>query len=124
MVEPRVPVAPEPPKEERRPAAVPKETTPAHVEPSPQPRTQAPLSKEDSFKIFQKTFPDYGEDEFQLAYDDLYPDWKKNIEPAGTWEEFLDVYRDFIKWWTDSGTPQESGMKLWKDYLAARGRTR
>ncbi len=121
VVEPRTPVVPELSKEERSPAAVPKENIPPspRVEPSPRPGVEAPMSKEESFRVFQKTFPDYGEDEFQLAHDDLYPDWKKSVAPDGTWQEFLDVYRDFVKWWTDTGSPQESGMKLWKDYLAA-----
>jgi hypothetical protein len=124
VVEPRA--TPGPPHEEQPTTIVPKERMPATspVEPSPRARSEAPASKEDQLKIFRKAFPDYGEDEFQLARDDLYPDWKKNVAPDGTWQEFLDVYKDFVTWWTDSGSPQESGMKLWRDYLATHAKQR
>jgi hypothetical protein len=82
------------------------------------PKEAQELSKEEKLKSFQKAFPGFGEDEFQLANDDLYPDWKKNIVPGGTWPEFLAVYKDFIEWWNDSGSPAESGFKLWKEFLA------
>jgi hypothetical protein len=84
------------------------------------PKESPELSKEEKFKVFQQAFPDFGKDEFQLANDDLYPDWKKNLAPNGTWAEFLSVYRDFIQWWNDSGSPPEAGFKLWKDFLASR----
>jgi hypothetical protein len=81
------------------------------------------LSKEQMFQLFHNTFPDFGEDEFQLANDDLFPDWKKRIAPNGTWGDFLVTYKDFIRWWNDAGNPAESGVKLWQEYLAARGRS-
>jgi hypothetical protein len=78
------------------------------------------ISLDERVKQFQKAFPGFGKEEFQLANDDLYPDWKKNISPNGTWTEFLGVYKQFVQWWTDNGSPQESGLKLWKDFLASR----
>jgi hypothetical protein len=80
------------------------------------------LTEAERFTAFRKVFPDFGKDEFQLANDDLYPDWKKNLKPGGTWPEFLIVYQDFIQWWTDSGSPPEPGFKLWKDYVKAKRR--
>lgn len=80
------------------------------------------MSKEEKFKLFQKTFADFGEEEFQLANDDLYPDWKRRYAPNGNWPEFLGVYRDFIQWWNDAGNPPESGFKLWGDFLSTRTR--
>jgi hypothetical protein len=84
------------------------------------PKESPELSKEEKYKAFQQTFPDFGQDEFQLANDDLYPDWKKSLAPKGTWGEFLVVYRDFIQWWNDSGSPPEAGFKLWKDFVAGK----
>lgn len=81
------------------------------------------LSKEQRFQLFRNAFPDFGDDEFQLANDDLFPDWKKRIVPNGTWADFLVTYKDFIRWWNDAGNPAESGVKLWQEYLAARGRS-
>lgn len=80
------------------------------------------LSQEEKFAVFKKQFRDFGKDEFQLANDDLYPEWKKNLKPDGTWEEFLDVYGEFIQWWSDAGSPAESGMTLWKKFLEATGK--
>jgi len=85
--------------------------------------SQSEMSSEEKLKLFQTTFPDFGEDEFQLANDDLFPDWKKRIAPNGTWGDFLMTYKDFIRWWKDAGNPAESGTKLWQEYLAARGRS-
>jgi hypothetical protein len=84
------------------------------------PKESPELSKEEKYKAFQHAFSDFGKDEFQLANDDLYPDWKKSLAPKGTWTEFLVVYRDFIQWWNDSGSPPEAGFKLWKDFLAGK----
>ena len=78
------------------------------------------LTPEQKFAAFKKHFPDFGKDEFQLANDDLYPDWKKRMNPNGTWEQFLTVYGDFIQWWTDAGSPAESGFNLWNDFLKAK----
>ena len=80
------------------------------------------LSKEERLKVFQRAFPEFGQDEFQLANDDLYPFWKKNEAPNGTWPQFLTVYKDFIQWWADAGSPPEPGFKLWKDFRAAKGK--
>lgn len=84
------------------------------------PKEVPEMSKEEKLKFFQRTFPDFGQDEFQLANDDLYPDWKKNVAPKGTWPEFLAVYKDFVEWWNRAGSPAEPGFKLWKDFLASR----
>lgn len=80
------------------------------------------MNKEEKYKLFQKMFADFGEEEFQLANDDLYPDWRKRFAPNGNWPEFLGVYRDFIQWWNDAGNPSESGFKLWQDFLSTRVR--
>lgn len=77
------------------------------------------LTKEEKFAKFQKIFPQFGQEEFQLANDDLYPDWKALVSPEGTWDQFLTVYRDFVQWWLDKGSPPEPGFKLWKDFLAS-----
>ena len=63
------------------------------------------MSLDEKVKVFQKAFAGFGNDEFQLANDDLYPDWKKGASPNGTWAEFLGVYRDFVQWWLDQGCP-------------------
>jgi hypothetical protein len=81
--------------------------------------TREPTQAE-KLEAFQKTFPDYGKEEFALANDDLYPDWKKRVAPAGTWSEFLQVYGDFVQWWNDKGQPPEPGMKLWREFLATQ----
>ncbi|MFH0825154.1 MAG: hypothetical protein V2B18_20575 [Pseudomonadota bacterium] len=78
------------------------------------------LSKEDKYQAFVKTFPDYGEEEFQLANDDLFPDWRRKLAPSGEWQEFLSVYKEFIDWWIESGSPPEPGMKLWSDFIAKK----
>jgi hypothetical protein len=101
----------------------PKETQQTRKEtaakPEPKSVRTAELSQDEKLKLFQQAFPEFGKDEFQLADDDLYPDWKK-INPNGTWPEFLGIYRDFIKWWTDAGSPPEPGFKLWKDFLSKK----
>ena len=109
--------APESQEEEAAPPAVTKEAPPKTAgrgKESPE------MSLDERVKQFQKAFPGFGKEEFQLANDDLYPDWKKNVAPNGTWPEFLGVYREFVQWWTDQGSPPESGSKLWKDFLASR----
>ena len=78
------------------------------------------MSREERFKAFRKFYPDYGEEEFQLANDDLFPDWKRTLAPDGNWKEFLPVYGEFIQWWTDAGSPPEPGFKLWRDFLATK----
>jgi len=80
------------------------------------------MSLDERAKLFMKAFPGFGKEEFQLANDDLYPDWKKNIAPNGSWSDFLGVYREFIQWWTDQGSPPEAGSKLGQDFLASRGK--
>ncbi len=110
-----VTVAPQPPKEQLTPSPAPSPAPPAAV--------AQEISKEERFKLFQKSFADFGEEEFQLANDDLYPDWKKRYAPNGNWPEFLGVYKDFIQWWNDAGNPPESGFKLWQDFLSARSKS-
>jgi hypothetical protein len=110
-----------------RPMAVaqPPEPQPAPAaQPVPQPAAaeKPKLSRDDRLKVFLKTFPEYGEEEFQLANDDLYPDWVKKVGPAGSWEDFLKVYQQFVQWWVDSGSPAESGSKLWQNFMASQGR--
>ena len=61
--------------------------------------------------------PGFGKEQFQLANDDLYPDWKKNIAPNGTWPEFLGVYRDFVQWWTDQGSPPRSRLEALEGFF-------
>ncbi len=78
------------------------------------------MGKEDEYKRLIQAFSKFGEEEFLQANADLYPDWKKNHAPGATWEEFLVVYKEFVKWWTNSGSPPERGFKLWKDFLAQR----
>jgi hypothetical protein len=80
-------------------------------------RLQASL--EDRSGAFRRVFPDFGTHEFDLAQDDLYPDWKRSVSPAGTWAEFLAVYKKFVQWWSDRGSPAEPGMEQWKRFLAA-----
>ncbi len=122
------PVAAAAPKEENlTPPQAKESVTPEPIAPQTAVNSVKPaetqVSSEEKLKLFQKTFPDFGEDEFQLANDDLFPDWKKRYAPNGTWADFLVTYKDFIRWWNDAGNPAESGVKLWQDYLAARGRS-
>jgi hypothetical protein len=77
------------------------------------------LSTEEKLAEFKRAFPNFGKDEFLLANDDLYPDWKKNVSPKGTWSDFLKTYGDFIQWWNDAGSPPEPGFKLWKEFLSS-----
>jgi hypothetical protein len=75
----------------------------------------------ETYKSFRPAFPDFGMDEFELANDDLYPDCKRSVSRDGTWDEFLLVYRDFIKWYEDKGSPGETGFKLWRAFLDSPG---
>ncbi len=88
-----------------------------------EPATKPEMTSEEKFAAFKKVFPDFGKDEFLLANDDLYPHWKKNLNPNGTWQEFLGVYQDFIQWWNDSGSPPEAGFKLWQEFLKSKEKT-
>lgn len=86
-----------------------------------EPAPPAPaMTKEQRFKVFKERFPDYGRDEFSLADEDLYPDWKKRVGEDVPWPEFLTVYDEFITWWVEAGRPAEEGMKLWNDFLEFR----
>ncbi|MBI5570002.1 MAG: hypothetical protein HY914_08665 [Desulfomonile tiedjei] len=96
---------------------LPKEASKPKEQTKKETREPSPAEK---LEMFKKVFPDYGKEEFALANDDLYPDWKKKAAPAGTWSEFLQVYGDFVQWWNDQGQPPEPGMKLWRDFLASR----
>jgi hypothetical protein len=100
----------------------PKEETVARREPSVAAKAAQEPSVEEKYKIFKKAFPEFGQDEFQLANDDLYPDWKKSEAPNGTWPQFLALYKDFIQWWTDAGSPPEPGYKLWKDFRTGKSK--
>jgi len=121
-IEPRAAVTPHEPREEALAPAVQAEPPTRTSAVTPSRALEEPsMSKEERFKLFQTAFPDFGEDEFQLANDDLFPNWKKTVAPAGTWKDFIDVYKKFIKWWTDAGSPPEPGFKLWKDFIAQTG---
>ncbi len=120
VVQPKAAVAPTMEKEST-PAATVAQPPKEQVAVTPtRPAVTPEMSKEEKFKLFQKTFADFGQEEFQLANDDLYPDWRKRYAPNGNWPEFLGVYRDFIQWWNDAGNPTESGFKLWQDFLSTR----
>ena len=118
VVQPKAAVAPT--MEKETVAATPQAPKEQIVATPARPTAATEMSKEEKLKLFQKTFADFGEEEFQLANDDLYPDWKKRFAPNGNWAEFLGVYRDFIQWWNDAGNPSESGFKLWQDFLSTR----
>jgi hypothetical protein len=119
QIEPGTALPPSLHKEESLAAQPQREAPPAVATPQAARPKEAPeMSKEEKLKNFKKAFPDFGQDEFQLASDDLYPDWKKSVAPTGTWPEFLTVYKDFIQWWNDAGSPPEPGFKLWKEFLA------
>jgi hypothetical protein len=118
-IEPGAAVPPSVHKEESSAVRPQRQTPPAVSSPQAALPKEAPeMSKEERLSTFKKEFPDFGQDEFQLANDDLYPDWKKRIVPNGTWPQFLPVYKDFIQWWNDAGSPPEPGFKLWKEFLA------
>ena len=101
------------PSEKESPAAAPSQQIAV-------PKQAQEMSKEERLKAFKEAFPDFGKEEFQLANDDLYPDWKKNVDPNGSWSGFLGVYREFIQWWNNAGSPPEPGFKLWHEYLAQK----
>ncbi|MEW6350488.1 MAG: hypothetical protein AB1646_15600 [Thermodesulfobacteriota bacterium] len=101
------------------PGRVSVQAPPAPVVPTPSPRKEA--GRAENLRVFKETFDDFGDEEFKLAHDDLYPAWKKNINPAGTWREFLGVYREFVQWWMDSGAPNEPGFKLWEKFIETKG---
>jgi hypothetical protein len=122
QVKPSGPPMPSPDKSE---PTSPRATSPVSEEPQVSPAStpkEMPkeLGEEEKFQVFKKVFPEFGKDEFQLANDDLYPDWKKTVSPTGTWNDFLPLYGDFVQWWTDKGSPPEPGFKLWRDFLATR----
>ena len=110
-------------------AAVAREEPPALAEenlpkppPAPPAEEKLEMSQDDRMKLFLGKYPDYGEEEFQLANGDLFPNWRKNLAPQGTWPEFMVVYGEFIQWWIDSGSPPEPGFKLWQDFIATKRR--
>lgn len=118
VVQPKAAVAPTMEKETVAPSPQPAKEQVAATQ--ARPAAVPEMSKEEKQKLFQKTFSDFGDEEFQLANDDLYPDWRKRYAPNGNWPEFLGVYRDFIQWWNDAGNPPESGFKLWQDFLSSK----
>jgi len=81
--------------------------------------TPETMTMDQKFAAFKKVFPNFGKDEFMLANDDLYPDWKKNVSPSGNWNDFLNTYGQFIQWWNDAGSPSEAGFKLWRDFMSS-----
>ncbi len=89
--------------------------------PAPAPREQTAMSREQKFKAFKQMFPDYSDAEFELADEDLFPDWQKKLAPNGSWSEFLKVYKEFIDWFNAQGSPEESGTQLWEEFLAGKG---
>ncbi len=109
----------EPPTSAIAEQEIPEKPKPAATPPKPPKPVE--ISEADRFKMFEAKFPGFGKQEFQLASDDLYPNWKKNVVKNGTWAQFLDTYADFVQWWKDSGSPAESGFKLWQDFLASKG---
>ena len=117
-IEPGTALPPSVHKEESSAAQFQREIPPAVTPQAARPNEIPEMGKEERLKTFKKAFPDFGQDEFQLANDDLYPDWKKSVAPNGTWPEFLTVYKDFIQWWNDAGSPPEPGFKLWREFLA------
>lgn len=74
------------------------------------------------FAEFLEMFPDYGKEEFELAYEELFPDWRSTWKPGGAWHEFLNTYKEFVEWWWERGSPREPGMELWKKFRASKGR--
>ncbi|MFC1833289.1 hypothetical protein ACFL2Q_00975 [Thermodesulfobacteriota bacterium] len=129
-----VPEKPEEPVQEMTPPEASGNTEPPSQEPAEEsaaPPTEQPgnqpvpekpaMTREVRFKAFLEKFPDYTDQEFELADQDLFPDWKKRYAPDGNWLEFLTVYEDFIQWWHDQGSPAESGAKLWQDFMTSRG---
>lgn len=102
--------------EEPHPQAASSTTQVAETQEAKPAAVPAELTEKEKLDEFHKSFPDFGKDEFQLANDDLYPDWKKRVAPDGTWEEFLEVYGQFVQWWNDQGSPPEPGFKLWKEF--------
>ncbi len=96
------------------------ETSPAPPAEQTTPPPPAPMGREERLQAFQAEFPEYGQEEFELANDDLFPDWQKKFAPNSTWKEFLPIYREFIQWWIDSGSPPEPGAKLWQDFTKTK----
>ncbi|MBM4327019.1 MAG: hypothetical protein FJ118_07630 [Deltaproteobacteria bacterium] len=114
-------VTPAPP-ERRDPSASVKEQTLPPPRPKETTKPEPAGGKEEQYQLFVKIFPDYGEAEFQLAREDLFPDWRKRVAPRGTWPQFIEVYKEFVDWWVDQGSPADSGFKLWQDFLVATGK--
>lgn len=83
------------------------------------PREKPGDTREDRLQSFLKTYPDFGEEEFQLANDDLFPDWKKKVAPNGTWSQFLVLYGEFFDRWMKAGSPPDPGP-VWNDFLASQ----
>jgi hypothetical protein len=76
-------------------------------QPNRWPRPDITASRSKEFKAFKQAFPHYGKPEFELAYQDLYPDWRKQMAPNGTWHQFLEVYKEFIDWWMARNSPRD-----------------
>jgi len=93
---------------------------PAEQKEKPSSKLKDVDSRENRLESFRKAYPGYGDEEFKLADEDLFPDWKKKVSPDGTWADFLPVYGEFVQWWIKAGSPAENGLKLWHDFLAAK----
>lgn len=75
------------------------------------------MSVEDRYKAFLQLNPGYGEEEFKLANETLFPHWKQNLNPDGNFVQFLSMYKKFTQWWIDAGSPRAPGFQLWKRFL-------
>ncbi len=93
------------------------ETTTETEEPENAEERDEEMSVENRYKAFLQLNPGYGEEEFKLANETLYPHWKETINPDGNFIEFLSVYKKFTQWWIDAGAPREPGFQLWKRFL-------
>lgn len=93
------------------------ETTTETEEPESSQEDDQEMSVENRYKAFLQLNPGYGEEEFKLANETLYPHWKEIINPDGNFIEFLSVYKKFTQWWIDAGAPREPGFQLWKRFL-------
>jgi hypothetical protein len=109
------PQSPEPDSEPEETQIEPAEVDDSGVQPSDQ---EPEMSVEDRFKAFLQLNPGYGEEEFKLANETLYPHWKENIKPGGNFVQFLSAYKKFTQWWIDAGSPREPGFQLWKRFLS------
>lgn len=114
----------QPAKEEGKESASGQEAEPGNesaTAPSAQPAETQQMSSEQAYQMFTKAFPDFGEAEFELAHEDLFPKWRKSSAQDGTWPQFLGLYKGFIAWWKAQGSPfDRSGEELWRDFMKSQ----